>query len=309
MALPETPEFDEALTHRGHVLGTNAMKIGGVKAGDRVLDVGCNQASTLRSMRDQAQIVAVGIEPGETEAAIAHAHGIDVHIGVLETFEPGEHLFDQVQMLHVLEHVHDPVATLIRLRSLLKPQGRVVICVPDVLQPYGGLKHFFQYPHLYSFSLNTLTGLFRRAGLQPMRMMRGGVAWMMGQPEEDVGPLPRPFHPEMLPSAAQDGAWVANRLLTYEGLEQTRRMVVSGQELPLDLALRLYRRPALPEHLIEVTTALVEALAERQEVAQAIAVLEAAASGPHPQRFTKMCRELLERMSPSTGSTVGLALR
>ena len=306
-AEPGTPEFDEALAHRGRVLGASALSLGGVKPGDRVLDVGCHRGAELRAMREKVPIEAFGIEPGETEAALAMEHDIKVHVGVLETFEPGGLLFDQVQMFHVLEHLHDPVAALTTLRSFLKPEGRLVICVPDVLQPYGGLRHFFQYPHLFSFSPNTLMGMFRRAGLQPLRMMRGGVLWMVGQPDNDSAPLPRPFDPSMLASSAQDGRWVANRLLTYEGLQQALRIVRSGGALPEELVVRLYGRPGLPDHLVEVTTSLVEQLSRRGRVAQARAILEAAAAGPHSPAFTEMCRELLGRMPAAHTTSAGLA--
>jgi len=75
--MPGSTEFDEALSHRGRVLGEKALELGGVKAGERVLDVGCRHGIALCAMREKAPIEAVGIEPGETEAAIAQASGIE----------------------------------------------------------------------------------------------------------------------------------------------------------------------------------------------------------------------------------------
>ena len=75
----------------------------------------------------------------------------------------------------------------------------------------SGLRYFFPYPHLFSFSPNTLMGLFRRAGLRPTKRMRGGVNWLIGVREETQEALPLPYTEATLPQAAHDGVWVANR--------------------------------------------------------------------------------------------------
>jgi SAM-dependent methyltransferase len=296
LAAHGTPEHEEALAERGRVQGYNAIRIGGVRPGDRVLDVGCRRGLTLLAMRDQVPIEAVGIEPGETEAAIARDHGIEVHVGVLQTFDPGEATFDQVQMFHVLEHLPDPVGVLWKLRSFLKPDGRLVIEVPDVLQPYGGLGYFFQYPHLFSFSANSLIGLLRRARMRPIGMAYDGTLLIAATPEGARESRPRAFAPEMLRSPDQTGSWVAARLETYEAMEQLRRGLGRGETLPLAQVRRILQQPALPRHVVAFTVEIVERLSKRGMAAVVGEVLDAAATGPHEAEFVAMCQEARARI-------------
>ena len=305
MAMPNTPDYDLAISQRGASQGRVALSAGGVQPGDKVLDVGCRRGLALRAMRDEVPIEAYGIEPGESEAAIAVEHGINMHVGLLETFDPGDTKFDQIQMFHVLEHVHEPLECLIRLRSMLKPNGRLVIEVPDVLQPYGGLSWFFQYPHLYSFSFNGLMGLFRRAGLEPVRTNLGSSVLLVGQPMENPGPLPRPFSKEMLPKPEQDGVWVTRRLSIYEGMEQIGKLAKKGRDFPVDLLVRLLAQPGLPgwgkepPHSALVAIDIIEALTKKRDVSSIIQILEAVVAGPHDEGFKDFCRSSMAQISPS----------
>jgi 2-polyprenyl-3-methyl-5-hydroxy-6-metoxy-1,4-benzoquinol methylase len=303
LAQPHTPEHELAIEQHGKNRGDIALLIGETKAGERVLGVGCRRGLALRTMKKAIDIEAVGIEPGEQEAAIATANGIEMHVGVLETFDPGDKLFDQIQMFHVLEHVHDPLACLIRLRSMLKPTGRLLIDVPDMMKPYGGLEWFFQYPHLYSFSRNTLMGLFRRAGLEPVRGSFAGTVMLVGLPVADVGTLPLPFVSSMVPQPDHNGAWVANRLLTYNGLETIRKIVKNGRPVPVDLVARLVRRPCLPiwkhtgmTHTCEVLLELIDTLVERRQFPEVSEILTAATQGPHDPRFIKQWQNALTQI-------------
>ena len=304
VAMPHTPEYEVAISERGEQQGTVALHYGRVQPGDRVLDVGCRRGLALRAMRDKVSIEAYGIEPGESEAAIAIEHGIQMHVGLLETFDPGETKFDQIQMFHVLEHVHEPLECLIKLRSMLKPKGRLVIEVPDVMQPYGGLNWFFQYPHLYSFSRNTLMGLFRRAGLEPIRTGLGTAVMLVGEPMVNPGPLPRPFSMEMLPNPERNGSWIIRRLSIYEGIEQIRKLAIRGLDFPVDLLVRLLAQPGLPgfgkepPHSAKVAIDIIEELTKKRDLASIIQILEAIIAGPHDESFQDFCRSSLRQISP-----------
>ncbi len=127
----------------------------------RLLDVGCGNGAFLRAFHARA--------PGW------RLNGTDVHgryrrdveaIGGVEGFHemapeavPGE--FDWIVMLHVLEHVPRPVEFLDRLRSKLRPGGRLVIEVPDHRSwPFD----LAIADHASHFSLETLGALLERAG-------------------------------------------------------------------------------------------------------------------------------------------------
>jgi SAM-dependent methyltransferase len=80
--------------------------------------------------------------------------------------------FDEVIIWHVLEHVVDPAGTLSEIRRILRPDGRVVVAVPNFssLQARWAGPHWFHLDpprHLYHFPLPSLLRLLRRTGLVP----------------------------------------------------------------------------------------------------------------------------------------------
>ena len=73
--------------------------------------------------------------------------------------------FDVIAMFHVLEHLEDPHAMLTTIRSLLVPDGLLLIEVPNLMGPWRMPPgEFFRIEHLSNFSPRTLLQLLRRSG-------------------------------------------------------------------------------------------------------------------------------------------------
>lgn len=75
---------------------------------------------------------------------------------------------DLASMIHVLEHVENPVAYLRQLRRKLSHRGLVYIEVPDIRSPSWSGKDFFHIAHIYTFDHLTLISCLRRAGFEPL---------------------------------------------------------------------------------------------------------------------------------------------
>jgi SAM-dependent methyltransferase len=96
----------------------------------RILDVGAGLGTFLAIAREEGWTVA-GTEVSETAVAHAHdAYGIDLLPGELQSdsiIGP----FDVIALWHVIEHVPDPVSTLSICRSLLHPDGILILGLPN----------------------------------------------------------------------------------------------------------------------------------------------------------------------------------
>ncbi len=128
---------------------------------ERCLDIGCSSGLFLQRVQEAYGAQVVGVEPSEAYRAYARERGLEVHAS-LDEVEAGGRRFDLVSLIHVLEHLPDPVGYLTRLRErLLAADGWLLVEVPNVY-----IHTSFEYEHLYSFSRRTLTETLRKAGFR-----------------------------------------------------------------------------------------------------------------------------------------------
>jgi SAM-dependent methyltransferase len=141
----------------------------------RVLDVGCNAGELLQLFAERGWSVA-GVEASPGPAAYARKRlGESIWHGTVESALPETERFDLVTLTHVLEHLHDPVGVLSRLRRALRPGGRLLVEVPnanDFLLPLwrGFYRPLCPGDHLSFFTDRTLIAALQRAGFRALRM-------------------------------------------------------------------------------------------------------------------------------------------
>lgn len=98
----------------------------------KILDVGCGVGNLLEMLNKSAKkYVLEGVEISKTAGTAAQEKGYTVHIGTLQEAPYLEESFDCIIMLYVMEHVDDPRSILIKINSLLKPGGFLMLAVPN----------------------------------------------------------------------------------------------------------------------------------------------------------------------------------
>lgn len=96
-----------------------------------VLDVGCMYGYLLQEAREMGVSRAEGVELAEGPAQWAREHGCTVFGGTLEAYASGRPAaFDVIIAQHVLEHIRDFDGFVRTALSLLRPAGRLVLCMP-----------------------------------------------------------------------------------------------------------------------------------------------------------------------------------
>lgn len=148
-------------------------RINGMLTGrETVLDFGCSTGHLLTGIKAKAGKV-FGHEINKKEIDFCrNALGLDVSGEPLHERFPGS-MFDYIVMIFVLEHIADPVGLLKYLTTFLKPDGRLIILVPNI---QDALVQFYSIPpfasfyycveHLFYYSQKTMANVFKLAGLK-----------------------------------------------------------------------------------------------------------------------------------------------
>jgi 2-polyprenyl-3-methyl-5-hydroxy-6-metoxy-1,4-benzoquinol methylase len=136
---------------------------------DAILDVGAGGGELVYVLR-QLGYDARGIEPDEQYARYARETlRVPVETGFVQDVSFPSGSLGAVTMYHSLEHVEDPSGVLSRLRRWLRPDGWLVVEVPNVEAICLAPHHRFHFAHFFSFNRLTLEALGRKTGFEPVR--------------------------------------------------------------------------------------------------------------------------------------------
>jgi SAM-dependent methyltransferase len=133
-----------------------------VPPGARILDYGAAKASTLRKIRAQRpDIEPLVFDVSQDYAAYWEGWIADDGKAAFELPQSWDGTIDIITAHYVFEHVHALSDRLLRMRRLLKPDGRLFVSVPDWTRNPGDL---LVCDHINHFTTRSLTGLMGRAG-------------------------------------------------------------------------------------------------------------------------------------------------
>jgi SAM-dependent methyltransferase len=138
----------------------------------RLLEIGAADGTFLDEARGAGYAV-FGVEPSEMMAGTARARfGLDIATGFVEEVPLPVGSFDVACAWHVVEHIANPLPTLVRVREALRPNGVLLLEVPNLgsaraRRERGAWDHLDLRHHVGHFGPRSLSCLLRRAGLAP----------------------------------------------------------------------------------------------------------------------------------------------
>ena len=137
-----------------------------------ILDIGAGTGDFLSVVQENGWNT-IGVEPSEKAKAIAKNKGVAF---VDQTSALENNSFDIITMWHVLEHVPNLDNQLKELKRLLKPNGNLIIAVPNFksfdAKHYGHLWAAYDVPiHFWHFSKTSIKKLFAKEAMELVQVL------------------------------------------------------------------------------------------------------------------------------------------
>jgi len=196
---------DDESSTRALKLATFDRLLGPVRArfpgSPRLLDCGAATGYLMEKARELG-MQPYGVELSEFGAEqIARRFGpAHVFCGAFDeaAFEGLDHeFFDIVTMIDFIEHVRDPMETLVKAFNLMKPGGRLVILTPNAgslsRRVMGTRWLHYKVEHLFYFSPRSLPKALHRAGFVDIRIGRAWKMMNLHYLAHQLGTYPHPF--------------------------------------------------------------------------------------------------------------------
>ncbi len=142
-----------------------------IQAPKRILDVGASAGILLETFRGAFDADVVGVEPGDVYRAHAEKRGLQMLPSLKALIATQPERFDLVCLLHVLEHLPDPIGTLKSIREkLLSENGWLLLEVPNFYAHDS-----YELAHLACYTPHTLQEMIKQAGYQVQVVESHGV--------------------------------------------------------------------------------------------------------------------------------------
>jgi SAM-dependent methyltransferase len=175
-----------------------------VPAGGRLLDVGSGFGLTVYEANRRG-FQAEGIDISQRLANLAREKlGVTVHCGRIEETGLEQDGYDAVIFWDVLEHVHNPLEILAKIRRIIRPRGYLFGQVPNwrgltnryktFLNRHGlaqkQFKHFGIPHHVFNFDECSLRGMLGKCGFEVVYCR----SWSKLKYRVNPSPVSRWFH-------------------------------------------------------------------------------------------------------------------
>ncbi len=136
----------------------------------RTLDIGASSGTLMQAIHEAYGGEVIGVEPGNAYRKLAEEKGFKLYPSIEQLEADKTEKFDLVTMMHVLEHLEDPLGTLVEIKEhLLDDRGFLLMEVPNFYAHES-----YELAHLSCFTEHTLREMLKQAGYKIMHLRKHG---------------------------------------------------------------------------------------------------------------------------------------
>jgi ubiquinone/menaquinone biosynthesis C-methylase UbiE len=158
-----------------------AFALDNVRAGDRVLDLGCGEGDFTAWFADAgAQVLGVDVAEAAVRRARRRHPGLEFELAPIDGELPlPDSSYDVVWASEVIEHVSDTARWLSEVRRVLASGGRLLVTTPShgrLRLALGGIERYSEPlgDHLHLYSARSLRELLEEFDFDQVRVRRAG---------------------------------------------------------------------------------------------------------------------------------------
>jgi SAM-dependent methyltransferase len=167
--------FERSRQYTKHVLRVKAEFDGGQESPIRLLDFGCGDANFLK-LANLFAFECFGIDFSTSRQERAEKTGVAIYPDLDALLSEESEPFHVVTLFQTLEHVTNPRETIEALKALLRPDGILIVDVPDcngirIPKTFPRFHDVHPLEHLNCFTPNSLQSFIEKVGFTafPMR--------------------------------------------------------------------------------------------------------------------------------------------
>ncbi len=124
------------------------------------LDIGSSAGILLEYFQEFFRCRSVGVEPGDAYRGFTDKKGLEVYVDLDRVHKENQESFDLISMIHILEHIPDPILYLTEIReSFINPDGYLLVEVPNLY-----FHDSLEIAHMSAFSQHSLKETLIQSG-------------------------------------------------------------------------------------------------------------------------------------------------
>lgn len=168
---PSLYEEDEVIQIPGYL----SKVLAEFNVGSPILDVGCGFGHLIHALQNEGYKNVCGIDISSEAVSYCRTKGLNVSaIAEIDSYAEGKpSAYDLIMMSHVLEHIEKNriIETLIAIKGMLRPGGRLVVMVPNAQSNTGCYWAYEDFTHTTLFTAGSLIYVLRAAGYSEIKFL------------------------------------------------------------------------------------------------------------------------------------------